>query len=306
MVRLVKSFFHHLRKDGICKTTGIVLKWAAVRKTSFWKDTQWRLGYRWNPFVVTVPPEIDLPGIRRQLEELDIAVHSIRANRNEYHNYVEAAHYPLDYYGGGQYKGCFFEEKTLQHFMSIKCLGINSSDVVIDVAALNSPFSDIVRQLYKCTAYKLDLTYPPGIHADRIGSDAIAVPLPDGSVSKLVLHCSFEHFENERDIIFLKEANRLLCRNGKLCILPIYFCQFDFSLTDPFVDRHGIQWKRGEKIVYTRSFHNRFARFYSPQSFKKRIVSNMGSLNLEMFYLENNEEIDKTTALKFIALFEKH
>lgn len=275
------------------------------RIRSFCRGIQWKLGYQWNPFVDTVCPKIDPFRIRQQLETLGITVHSIRVNLQEYDTYVKAAHYPEDYYGGGLYPGCNFEEKALEHFMSIKCLEITSSDIVLDVAALTSPFSDIVKQMYGCVAYKLDQTYVPGVHGATIGSNAVTVPLPDNSASKIVLHCSFEHFENDRDIIFMKEADRLLCKHGKLCILPIHFGHADFFLTDPCMSHRGIRWMRGEKVVYLRNFRNRYARFYSPHSFKKRIMGAMDNLSLKMFYVENNEEAGATTNLKFIALFEK-
>lgn len=171
-------------------------------------------------------------------------MYSLSVDLDEYHKYVKKAQYPADYYDGGRHKGGGFEEKTLEHFLSLKCLDVRPDDVLIDVASCASPFSDIVRRLYASTTYKQDLVFPLGTHGNTIGSD-------------------------------------------------------------PFVDRKGVVWRTSAKTVYVKQFGNRHSYFYSPRSFKERIVDNLGRFDLKMFYVENEKEVGAMCYCKFIALFTK-
>jgi hypothetical protein len=51
-----------------------------------------------------------------------------------------------------------------------------------------------VKSLYNVRCFSLDLSYPPGINGELVGSDAGAMPFANDSISKMSLHCSFEHF----------------------------------------------------------------------------------------------------------------
>ena len=61
------------------------------------------------------------------------------------------------------------------------------------------------------------------------------MPLKSGCVSKMALHCSFEHFEQDVDIRFIKEANRIPGKGGKLCIIPLYLFNKYANQTDPAI-----------------------------------------------------------------------
>jgi hypothetical protein len=52
--------------------------------------------------------------------------------------------------------------------------------------------------------------------------DACAIPVEDGSINKISMHHSFEHFQADSDSLFIREAQRMLCVGGRCVILPIF------------------------------------------------------------------------------------
>jgi SAM-dependent methyltransferase len=242
----------------------------------------------------------DWDKIRYELEEcLNLECCPVHVEPEEYERYLSLAKYRRGY------APTAFAEKTLEHFLSAKYLDICSDDVYVDIASASSPFPDIVRRLCDCTVYRQDLLYRAGVHRDRIGGDACHIPLPDCSVSKMALHCSFEHFEGDSDILFIQEANRLLQEGGRLCIVPLYLAETYTIFSDPKVSRKGIEFDSDARVVDVPGFSNRFGRQYTPQRFKDRIVNEAGTLSLRILYIDNAKEIDESCYVKLVALFEK-
>ena len=94
----------------------------------------------------------------------------------------------------------------------------------MDAAASASPFYQVVRRTHGVSmCYRQDLNLRLGVYEDRIGSDASAIPLPDGALDGIVSHNSWEHFEGGSAFGFIIECARLLRKGGKLCILPLNF-----------------------------------------------------------------------------------
>lgn len=261
----------------------------------------WYLLYRHNPLVRKGYPSNDSARRRHELEtELNVKVDPIHVDPDEYNRYLSLANYSPRVYGHS------FAEKSLEHFLSVKYLDLNKDDVCIDIASANSPFPQIVKNIYKCTVYKQDLCYPLGIDGDKIGGNAAGIPLPDGSISKMTLHCSFEHFEGHSDTLFMQEADRLLKKAGKLCILPLYFADEYTILTDPSVDRRGVVWDKGAVVTNVYGWGSRFGRFYSVSKFRERVLDHCSNLSLRILWAENEKTVDRSCYVKFIAIFEKN
>ena len=104
--------------------------------------------------------------------------------------------------------------------------------------------------MYGCKVYRQDLEFPEGIHGNVIGGDASNMPLEDESATKMALHCSFEHFEKNSDIEFIIEANRVLCKGGKLCIVPLYLSNKYVVQTDPSILPFGGIPFENDAILY--------------------------------------------------------
>lgn len=245
--------------------------------------------------------------IKGWLEGRNIQVLPLTVDVTEYRGWVDGARYDdfRDYYGGGA--AANFCEKSLEHYLSVKCLNISSSDICIDIASDTSPFSGIIQRIYGCRVYRQDLKYVPGLHGDCMGGRASELPLPSGTVNKMTLHCSFEHFENDEDIRFIREADRVLARGGRLSIVPLYLHTHYAVMTDPYTWflRNRVRFEEDAVVHFAKGWNNRHGRFYDVDHFITRIVDDLGDLRLTIFYVENEKEVDPTCYVKFIALLEK-
>ena len=81
----------------------------------------------------------------------------------------------------------------------IEALDPQPGETWIDIANADGPTPEILTRLRGVRAYRQDLIYPEGIHGDRIGGDAGAMPVADGFADAMSLHCSLEHFEGDAD-----------------------------------------------------------------------------------------------------------
>jgi SAM-dependent methyltransferase len=218
-------------------------------------------------------PLLDVPEILEQFDLAGIPVATFTLDRDAFDRHREHFRYPRFYAGGPVSEGGFREAKALEYFISLALLPISSSDVVVDVASEHSVFPELVGSETGARVLRQDLIYPAGVHGDRIGGSADAMPLPDQSVDKLFLHNSFEHFEGETDSNFIREAWRLLRPNGTVCIIPLYLSTRPQIITDPANDTEGVVWDDDAQIVSKRGHRNRFGRFYSVETFRTRVLA---------------------------------
>jgi len=224
----------------------------------------------------------------------------------EYRNYINIAEYSKFpcYYNGG--KGRNFTEKSLEHYLAAKLLNLTKDDVYMDIASSDSPAPEIYPNIYGCRVYRQDLDYPEGIHGNIIGGDAAQIPVDDGFASKMGLHCSFEHFEQDSDIRFIKEASRFLKKGGKLCILPLYLFNKYSIQTDPSVlPKGGINFENDAVLYCVRGSGIRHSRFYDIPHFIDRIRNNLNNLKLTIYVIKNEKDVDPSCYVKFMGLFEK-
>ncbi len=124
-------------------------------------------------------------------------VYEYHISKREYDDYLTMARYD-DYPRYKQEFKSALPQKQLQHFLSLKLLGIDcpmQNKIIIDVASSNSCFPDIVKKSYNLTVYRQDLAYEEGIHGEKIGGFASSIPIQIESIDYITLHCSLEHFE---------------------------------------------------------------------------------------------------------------
>lgn len=244
--------------------------------------------------------------ITKELKKNNFDVFNFEVDITDYRQYLNKAEYHKfpNYYGGGRANN--FIEKSLEHYLATKFLKLSKDDVYIDIASRNSPTPEIYHKIYGCEVYRQDLIYPEGIHGNTIGGDACNLPLEDGFATKMALHCSFEHFELDSDIRFIKEASRVLRKGGKLCILPLYlFTEYRIQ-TDPLVlPKGGIQFESDAVLYCVKGYRNRYGRIYDIPHFITRIRNNLNNLKLTIYLVQNEKEVDLSCYIKFIALFEK-
>lgn len=206
------------------------------------------------------------------------------------------------------YEGVYrnFTEKSLEHYVSFKLLELEKGDTYIDIASSASPVPKIVSRLFGVNAYSQDLSYEKGVHGNTIGGDAGDLPVGSGFTNKMALHCSFEHFEGDSDVRFMKECNRILPEGGKVCILPLYLSEVFRNVTDPTVClRRMPEFDKGALISCRKRFHSAFGRNYDPLSFEERIVKNLDGLSMTIYHIENSNHIDDSVYLTFAAVISK-
>ena len=228
-------------------------------------------------------------GIDFQPYEVDIA---------GYKEYFDKAEYVIkysDYYPGNQV------EKSLEHYLGLCLLNLNEKDIFVDLASENSPIPEIYHRLTRAHAFSQDIMYPPGINGNQIGGDACSMPVPNGFASKAALTCSIEHFEGDADTRLFVELSRVLKPGGILFVCPLYIYTEAATQTDPQVSLlSNVNFDEETTIYCAEGWGNRHARFYSPRSFKERIINPVkDQFKFDFYYLENAAKIDASVYARF-------
>jgi hypothetical protein len=238
-----------------------------------------------------------------RLRTLGVAVRDHHVDVNKYRGFIKRAQYQKRY---STYYAGNFPEKSLEHFVAADLLGLKPDDTYVDIASEQSPVPEIYGRLFGSATYRQDLSYPPGLQGDTIGSDAAAMPVPDGFASKLGLHCSFEHFEGDSDIRFIKEAGRILRSGGAACIVPLYMAELYAVMTDPRVSvPERVQFEPDATVYCVDGWGNRHGRFYDPEHFAMRIARNLGALSATVFCIKNASDVDASCYVRFALLLSK-
>jgi len=235
-------------------------------------------------------------------EGIEVTISSI--DKEEYNNFFTKAGYTVRY---PRYYPNSIIEKSLEHFIAQKILALSPSDTYIDIASQNSPAPEIYCRLYGCKAYAQDMSYKPGVNGNKIGGDAASMPIPDGFASKMALHCSFEHFEDNSDIGFIKECSRVLCFGGVAVIVPLYLNNHYAISTDPAMNAFStINFDGDAVVVASRGWMNRHGRAYDPKHLKSRVVKAGVGLTFEVVHLINPKEIHCTCYVNYAMVIKKN
>jgi len=261
-----------------------ILNYNPIRTFLFWK-----FKYKNNQNSGKIKP-LDSPSIIiKQLKYIGIDIVNLNIDKDKFIAFSKNAGYKSVLYKL-IYKQ-HFTQKVLEHYLSLELLDINKDDTYIDVASAYSEFPDIVRNKYNCKVYHQDLSYPEGVYEDMIGSNASNIPLPNESITKIALHNSFEHFENDSDIKFINECDRLLIKGGRVCIVPFYLSDIYYILSNPALTSREIDFDNDAEIYFNPRCRSTFERYYDIPAFQIRILKNMNNLRIKIFYVTNVNEL---------------
>ncbi len=234
------------------------------------------------------------------LYQFDIPVQDFHIDVNEYKDYFKEAGYAIRF---PEYYAWNIAEKSLEHFVAQRLLQLNATDVYIDIASEGSPVPEIYHRLYGCVTYAQDLSYAPGIYGNKIGSDAASLPLPDGSVTKIALHCSFEHFEGDSDSGFIREAARVLRVGGKVVVVPLYLASRYTILTDPLILRaNRVSFEPDAVVMAVKGWGNRHGRFYDPLHLSSRVLASAKDLTFNLIRLNNTRDVSESAYARFVLV----
>ena len=232
-----------------------------------------------------------------------IETKSIKIDIDDYLQYFEIADYANRY--PNYYKNSI-NEKSIEHYIAQKILHLSSEDTYIDIASETSPVPEIYQRLYGCETYAQDLAFDPGLNGNLIGSDAASMPVPDGFATKMALHCSFEHFEQDSDIGFIQECFRVLAPKGMVVIVPLYLNKFYAIQTDPMVSVPSkVDFETNVPICCVNGWGNRHGRFYDPKQLKTRIIDQFPELKFEVICVTNIKEVHSSCYAHFVLTVEK-
>jgi len=255
-------------------------------------------------FSKVVPAAIDYASpanVARVIElgrEAGLTFEPLAVDLDEYRRYWSAAGYETrydDYYRGNQ------REKSLEHWLAMKLLGVGPTRVFIDIASENSPVPEIYWRLAGACTFAQDIMNPEGIEGNRIGGDACSMPLPEGFADAASLTCSLEHFEGDGDVRLFAELARVLKPGGSVCVVPFYAYVEDATQTDPQVSLAAeVPFDDDTAIYLAPGWGNRHGRFYSPAGFRRRIVDPLRDvLDFRFFHLTNADEVDPSCYVRF-------
>lgn len=206
----------------------------------------------------------------------------------------------------GRWEADKFIEKRLEYYISENLLDFMPDDITMDVGSWFSPYPDLMKQKYGCRVYAQDLAYPAGIHDWKIGGNAANLPLEDNSISKIALHCTFEHFEGDADSGFIEEVSRILKPGGRMVIVPLYIHQDYMNWTDPSIfASKSIPVDKGARLYKNVGWNNQFGRHYNPAALFSRILKHADGLNVSILKVNNIDDLDPRCYVRFIGLFEK-
>lgn len=204
------------------------------------------------------------------------------------------------------YKGIgqAFVEKCLEHYLAFRHLEISANDVYIDIAAAKSPWAGILNRRH-IRSYRLDLAYPKGVHGINIGANAGDTTLPDAFASVLSSQCAFECFMGDADTRFVREAARILNERGRYGIVPLYLDDVYYVATSPYCNQRDVVIEGDARKVWRDDgYRLPFSRHYSPESFKKRIYSNVpGGMTGRVLYFRNLTDLMKRYQGQMIYCF---
>ena len=222
------------------------------------------------------PPEFDRTKTIQELTRLHVPVQQATVSSTKYGKYLDAAMQTGIYDGYANHFGSHFQRKALEHFTSFELMQISRDDAYMDVASSGSVVPEILQALYELREpWRQDLAYPPGVHGHKVGSNATNIPLPDGTLTKMALHCSFEHFEADADSGFIQEGARLLCRGGLICIVPLYMSNVYHILSSlELIEKLGMpDFEPDTPILWSARPNNHHGRMYDPVALKRRVIN---------------------------------
>lgn len=173
-------------------------------------------------------------------------------------------------------------KKGLEFFLTAHLLQIKPYDSVLDAAGGLSGYLSALRlNGHLGDLYLTDHIFN-GIHrgadgVNIVGGDITDIHLPDCSLDKVACHHAFEHFQDNKDIRFIKELNRILKPGGEAVVTPIF-------LADKYIECWNIlrQTKFDDlaELVIDKTASipggdedGHFARIYNLDALEKRVLS---------------------------------
>ena len=172
-------------------------------------------------------------------------------------------------------------KKALEFFFSASILDIKANDVVLDAAGGKSNYLSAIKNTYNPARLVLtDHIYPETTQEGDVliaGGDISQIDLGDASIDKISCHHAFEHFQEDKDVKFIKEIARLIKLDGKAVIIPLFVSK---SYVECWNIEHNGRFDEDAQLLVDKTASlpgsdndGHFARVYDHASLRKRILS---------------------------------
>lgn len=265
----------------------IPLTWQLVQYEN--SEMQDRLSY-YDHTKAPLENSIFYASLRNELLAISLPVQDVEIDIADFEKWMQEypeikAHY--------QNVGDVVIEKCLEHYLSFRHLNISPNSIYLDLAAAASPFAEVLKRK-GFRSYRLDFAYPDGVHGDNIGASVDDTKLPNEFASALSMQSGFECLMGDADIRFVKEAARILNKNGRYGVVPLFLDDHYLVAVSPHHTYNDFVVDAGAKKVWRDDEYNSFLRVYSPEAFKKRIYDNIPeTMTGKIFYFRNLPDIMK-------------
>ncbi len=219
----------------------------------------------------------------------NVRISCLNIHSNDYERWINQF-FPswYDRYGHVRHK------KLIEFYSTFRLLKTQASDVFMDAAGgRNSYLKDLKckKRFLQDIKISTDVKSRLGKDVEYIEGDVGHLSLPSESVDKISCHHSFEHFQADSDILFIKEIQRLLRVDGKCAIIPIFFADLYLELTDIFSFKR--KHDNGSRFIIDptatipggRSCGN-YARIYDIKAFQERIINNVDTTKFKVIIVE--------------------
>lgn len=174
-------------------------------------------------------------------------------------------------------------KKLLEFYTSYCLLRPDRDSVFMDVAGGADGYLNTLncsRRILQDLRIRGEARKRLGIEVECIEGDAGAIPVPDESVDCISCHHSFEHFQGDSDINFIKEVQRILRNGGRCCIVPIFIGSVYAELTDRIslgfkFDHCSVRVIDPTATLPGGRASGNYARVYDVAAFNRRVVSSL-------------------------------
>ncbi len=224
--------------------------------------------------------------VHRQFRDIGFPPREFRCDADGFERYLELT-LPVyrrrgydAVYGGLQ---GYFPQKALEHWISAAYLQWTPDAVVLDLACELSPATEALALFRPADFYRHDIQLTTDLAARTVSGFSNAIECPDAFCDFVMAHCAVDNFEGRADIDLFLEATRILKPGGRILITPLHMATtFEnvVALGSP-----GIQIDDDAGICLGPPGSLRFARHYSADALRRRILDQAPGLRFEVVHV---------------------
>lgn len=257
------------------------------------------------------PTVQELKKIEVELIRNAVTLGDLSIDSSDFENFQTKYIFPEDYHGGK--KSGVWEEKLFEHYIAWKMLDISSyekDDIYIDVAACDSPWAKMLRDVNKTiSSFAIDLNLPTKYANFPYYKqmDATKTNFENNSVRGVSLQCAYEMFVADSDINLIKELHRILKGGGKAIISPLYMHTHPCHYASPDYYGKGYGDIGSKEYILWNYYGICSSRKYDAKKLKDRILDLIESLGMKykIYILKNKSALSSEIYMHFILEIEK-